>query len=482
MQEQRAINKKEINPQEVIDILKSGDFQKFIGVRENEVFEAKSVKPYDLDSDDGGRKTHAIAELSTDIASFANQAGGFIVCGLDTSNMEDTPHDIVQSTDLMRREDFYKQDDIGKFIKTSIHPSIEVEVKWYHSAEDADLGLGAIYIPRQDEDKKHFIVRVCESDGLKFKGFFGIPIRKDDQRDWLPLDEIYRLTKRKPSKIQELHQSLTDEIDLLGISLSQKIDRLTNVSGLERTDPLQLKIDKAIEEKDYRAPFYILAATPQESVRFEKFLDVDDQSPKLLLQRPPYSRYYGWNMLTGDYAGIREGSYWEVRNGDRKLIQMHRDGSLLTVVHADNSFLGFGRTQDEFMSDPKLSALALIEYTYDFVEFYRNLLERIEPVKHVIFRVALKNTELSNGKMLCLVAQSLGIPFLHQQPVGAVEGNFSQDITVDLENGSYDSRYVAFLLFREAFIRFGASPETIPYTADDENGKKYIDPGQFPKA
>jgi hypothetical protein len=232
-----------------------------------------------------------------------------------------------------------------------------------------------------------------------------------------------------------------------------------------------------------KTPLYILAAAPDESVRFEKFLDVDEKSPKDLLEKPSYVRYLGWNMLTLDQAKIRDGSYWEVKNGDQKTIQLHRDGSLLAVAYADSSFLGWGQSEEKFVNNPKLNALAIIEYTYEFVELYRQILRQVGPVKSVTFKVRLVNTKLSSGKFLILRPSPINnlMQPLNKGGVGVIERDFSQDIQDTLIGGTYESRYTAFSILKEVFVKFGITPDKIPYSGTDENKRGFIDINQFPK-
>jgi len=230
-----------------------------------------------------------------------------------------------------------------------------------------------------------------------------------------------------------------------------------------------------------KTPLYILAVVPNEKIKFEKFLDGGKNSPKNLLENPSYLRYGGWNMLNLDQAKIREGLYWEVRNGDRKIIQLYRDGSLISMVHADSSFLGWGISENDFSETPGLNPLAIIEYTYEFVDFFRELLKFIGSVEKVNFKVGLVNTQLANGKRLVLNSRLPSDIFWFKGKGQKIEKDFTRDISISLEKNTYSSKYVAFLLVQEIFIRFGILPEDIPFSGKDEKGKPYIDTQKFPK-
>lgn len=83
-------------------ILESGNFEQFKSQREGDHFEAKQKKPYEIDSSDSTKRFSALVKLVSDIASFANGHGGYIVCGLQTQKLQDSPHDVVVGIDLLR--------------------------------------------------------------------------------------------------------------------------------------------------------------------------------------------------------------------------------------------------------------------------------------------------------------------------------------------------------------------------------------------
>lgn len=230
-----------------------------------------------------------------------------------------------------------------------------------------------------------------------------------------------------------------------------------------------------------KVPLYILAVAPDQKIQFDLFLETGENSPKELLERPPYVRYMGWNMLTLDQAKIREGSYWEVKNGERKTIQLYRDGTLLAIADADSSFLGWGQSEQDFMNNPELNSLALIEYTYEFVELYRRIIAYFEGVEDVTFKIKLLNTELENGKKLLLRPTFRNNPLHLLHEGGVVSDDFSISLKLSLEKGTYKTEYVAFSIIQEVFLKFGITPDKIQFVGIDEKGVRFIDISKFPK-
>ena len=140
---------------------------------------------------------------------------------------------------MIKKEDFYKEAQLKGIIKENIYPSLGIDVNWYPSKEDSSLGLGVAYIPEQDESKKYYIIKVAEINGEDTREFFGIPIRNDDTQ-WLKIHELYKLSKRAPSSLQEAHQSLTNQINevkemISNYSSAQVSDIDDIVSKIEET-------------------------------------------------------------------------------------------------------------------------------------------------------------------------------------------------------------------------------------------------------
>lgn len=222
--------------EEIKDILESGDFDKFISQRESEILEAKSKKPYDLSPKP---LIKAILAFTKDVSSLANNKGGYIICGLKTDRSITLPHDYVNKLDLINNGDFYKKEKLAGIVSSNIYPKLVIKVKWYPYKNDSNVGLGVIQIPAQDEDKKHFIVKINEVDGETTKEYFGIPIRTGDATTWFTVEELYKLSKRSPNSFQELNQSLSAQLDEIK-------EMILSRSVVPFTDSLQAKIEETI--------------------------------------------------------------------------------------------------------------------------------------------------------------------------------------------------------------------------------------------
>ena len=230
------------------------------------------------------------------------------------------------------------------------------------------------------------------------------------------------------------------------------------------------------------APLFILAAAPTTSIEVSDFFSENNQYAKLL-KNPPYLRYMGWNMLTLDQPKIIDGKAWEVRNGDRKTFRFYRDGSFVAVVYADNSFLGWGQSDEDFQNNPRINSLALIEYVYEFVELYRNILVSFGEKKEVRFDLAIKNSKVGE-KHLYAVAQRINDPFYALVgETGKLTNDFETQVFTGFQLDNKDSsKFIAFKILAEFFGRFGIPSDKIPYTKVDDANRRYIDIESFPRS
>lgn len=224
-----------------------------------------------------------------------------------------------------------------------------------------------------------------------------------------------------------------------------------------------------------KSPLFILGAAPSTKVEIPDFFRQDSNLFRLL-KDPPYLRYMGWNMLTLDQPKIIDGQCWEVRNGDRKTIRLYRDGSFVAITYADNTFLGWGQSDEDFLKHPRLNTLAVIEYVYEFIELYRNMLMHIPQVRGIKFDVGIKNSKVNNQSMF-LIPRKISDPFYSASfDIGTISEDFDTTITSPTKaDNQYESKYIAYKILSEVFNRFRISSDKMPYTKKDDKGDNYID-------
>jgi hypothetical protein len=206
--------------EQIIEILKSQNFEHLSGVRESQQFEFKLKRPYDFTDTNIHKNTLAMAELAKDVASMANSQGGVIVCGF--ARKEEAGKDLVGDPDYSSKENFYSEREIIGRINLAIYPTPDnISLEWFPSKHNPKQGVGAIIIPAQKEEKKYFVVRVCAMEGETLKGtYFGVPMRNDDKPDWLDLKDLRFLRQKKPSKTEEQYTAIMEELKSMKANIS----------------------------------------------------------------------------------------------------------------------------------------------------------------------------------------------------------------------------------------------------------------------
>jgi len=99
------------------------------------------------------------------VASLGNNKGGYIICGLGTEKLQDSPHDYIKALDLAKKDEFYDEDQLIGIVGSNIYPKLDIKVAWYPYKNDKSFGLGVILISEQDESKKYFISKITEVEG-----------------------------------------------------------------------------------------------------------------------------------------------------------------------------------------------------------------------------------------------------------------------------------------------------------------------------
>jgi len=195
---------------QILEILKSRVFERFKGVCEGSVFEAKGKVPYDLNSAEGRY------ELAKDVTAFANSEGGHIVVGLQHRRLPNENTDEVHDLDLLPQITF-PATQIGGVLKEYVHPKIkDLVIDWVPSLEDETQGVGYIYIPRQLDEQKFFLVTKILEDSKAIRQIVvGIAVRKESANIPLTPDAVYRYVRDGFSPTAQRLTRLEEKMDRL---------------------------------------------------------------------------------------------------------------------------------------------------------------------------------------------------------------------------------------------------------------------------
>lgn len=458
----------ELTKERLEEILKSGDFDALIGHAETEWFECKS-QPYSTDTEGAKR------ELAKDASSFANASGGKIFIGLKTEPSDTHFGDEVVKV-VSLAPGVVNATQYRDLIATWIYPQIDgIEVKWHQLKSDPTQGVVVIHIPPQKDAVKPFLF-VKPMDGGKGSGIvFGYAERRGDSSKPLSIVDLQTALRSGFNFEKQLRERLDGIETLLRTSAEQS-------SAVEEkktsSDTLAKRIEYALSHGGIaQNRNIVISAVPKPKGLLKTvFLGTED-SLKRRLENPPRLRWGGWDLTHHDQAKILPGGLIRVTNGDTKLVDLYRDGTMIFSALADNNFLAWGRNDEK---DQRINSLALIEIIYSFLAFYAIVLDdfSVKP-KEVELHIELNNMHLGNNKSYLLPyhlesgAQMFSVD-RHDSP----ENNGRVDITVPAEG--FKPIAITYQLAQEIYLWFGLGEDKIPYMKD-EGGVRVFDTSPISK-
>lgn len=224
--------------EKISEILKNKDFGQFMGMSENPYFEAK-IKPYNIEN------LNDRVELLKDVDAFLNYEGGYIIIGLGTDpNSEKIGAGKVDEIVPLTEDDF-KKDAHFSAIKQGIHPTAKIVVDWVERIEKDGYGLGCIYVPKQNESEKPFLIKEVIEDGKKITEIvFGISQRIGAKNQPLSIKELHNYLKK--GKITTAKLDIENRLDSLDSKVGMILERLSS-DGKPLTTPADKLLDRMKE-------------------------------------------------------------------------------------------------------------------------------------------------------------------------------------------------------------------------------------------
>jgi hypothetical protein len=164
-----------------------------------------------------------------------------------------------------------------------------------------------------------------------------------------------------------------------------------------------------------------------------------------------------------------------VRNGDRKVIDLYRDGSLVFAGLADHTFLARGNSPDK----TKIHSIGIVEIVYNFINFYKLVLEDFtEKPEEIAIRIDFRNMHLGGTKSYLLPYQHGSLLQLEAGINYAPDNNGTIIRSFRIEDSHV--RVIAFEMLKEIYAWFGWEEDKIPYTKTD-GALKMVDPEAMAK-
>jgi len=209
----------------------------------------------------------------------------------------------------------------------------------------------------------------------------------------------------------------------------------------------------------------ILSAVPLPPSELKTLFQSGEGSIRRLLERPPTVRASGWDLETGGDAQTVRGQLVRVSSGDRKTLELYRDGTLLFVCRADDWFLAWASPRGR----QRINPLALVEVTLSFMNFYHHVLgDLIQQPKEIQVRVDFRDLH-AGGQKTSLVPHALGTfaqvleMEVHEAP--------DNDLTLAKKFSAkdFEPAVAAYTIVREIYLWFGIDDDKIPYVNRDSS-------------
>lgn len=228
-------------------------------------------------------------------------------------------------------------------------------------------------------------------------------------------------------------------------------------------------------------PVFIYSMIPIQSTSYKNFFETGPL--KSLLENPGQLRSTGWDLTTNSRARIIKGDYIELTSAERKRIQVYEDGSVFVRVSADSDYLSWGMNEDTFRETPRLNTLAVIEFSLNFCRLCSALAKHMEPQPtEVEMTVEIRNAFFDKSKLF-LIPHPVSTPWFASTDDRHVAPEASSMRRIPVTTSQLQTRpdVVAFLLVRQIFLWFGATPDKIPYSSSEQS-LKFIDENKIKNA
>jgi len=189
-------------------LLNARHLRGFLGLKEDQWFDAKRTPGYDL-ATAAGR-----FELAKDVSSFANAEGGHIVVGLTTADVPEEQTEQVNGLELLT-EAALNIGAIQGVLNEYLHPRLQtVTVAWVEDEAGAGEGLGIIRIPPLDHDKRFVLMkRILEADTPLPHIVFGIAVRHGSNSIPFTVEQLYRICQEGRSSVPERLARIEAKLD-----------------------------------------------------------------------------------------------------------------------------------------------------------------------------------------------------------------------------------------------------------------------------
>jgi len=223
-------------------------------------------------------------------------------------------------------------------------------------------------------------------------------------------------------------------------------------------------------------PVLHLAAAPAQPASIPNLFRGEDV--RRIIEHPPATRENGFNILNYERAEIVDGDHYAI-DAWRKRIELYKDGTFI-AIGTFSELLGWPRDNDDFLRNPKVNSLALIEFTHDFLKTYNALLSFVEPLPLPIkCTIGIRGAHFDDKKLWMAPHALNTLGYEHPRARHEAQAsNVSREIEVEAaaEDPHIQPGPIAYTLIEQLYNWFGLDSLTIPYADGDA---REIDPTTF---
>jgi len=434
--------------EELEKIINSNTFDELIGKYENEWFDCKG-QPYLLGDNKGKR------EIAKDVSSFANLDGGYILIGIKTTKDVTRIGDKVDEIKPFDSSLIIKE-QILKVCEDWIYPKPEgLDFLWITSNDDANKGIAVIKIPSQSETLKPFLIKNILDEEKQIEIMFGYAERVRDNSQPYSLRDIQTIL-RSGLNYERNMKGRFDALELLLQGVSNETNKENFQEKVDERIKIALTKTRLINERTL-----VLAGFVENNFKLKNFNSYDGirRSITNLNNR---LREEGWTLLDDTDLDTNLPDLIEVENYSRKL-SLYRDGTTIYACTLERI--------SPIENSSKIIPIALVEVVYQFVEFYKQIVNQIDGnFEKIHIRIELNNLDKEN------IETKLPLKMIFYNPFPtkvAPDKSMKREIE---ESKNFDTSALAYKIIKEIYEWFGFAEEQEPqHTIIDENGIGKID-------
>jgi hypothetical protein len=354
-------------------------------------------------------------------------------------------------------------------LRAWIYPEVHgLNVTWVSTADNPNKGLVVIEIPKQDAAAGPFLITKTIEGSKTVETVFGYAARKGDRNPPLDVKELQRYLRSGLDYRTQIEKRF-DALEAMIKVGTEGTKQETILKG--KAEQIEQRIARAIEHSDLRSRrTLIISAQPMQSKELRTIFVNEEGSIKRHLERPPIIRQNGWTLETLEQAKILRGEMIRVTNGDRKIVDLYRDGTMVFAASADRDFLAWAAK-----NKPRINPLALVEVILSFVSLYALVVaDFIAPPSQISFRIDLRNMHYDGVKSSLgpYSLQSMSWQYSRDDKE-APENDWSYAKVIDTMN--LDVHVITYDLVKEVYLWFGFDEKCIPYSSL-QGGVRKTDP------